>query len=293
LIAELDRRNRFIKEQKKQIRYWKKLQMEKKPTPGDKLEQIKLENKGKKKRWHGKRKDRKVLKSLSTKKIDWRNFFSCYCRAMQEGKWLRRQGRGAKSELLRRGQNVRLQGYEQFLLSEIYNQAVINTVARTEKVRKDIWEFIFCHKDFPIQYQFNPFEEYAKDDFEKTRCCWMILGELVNRNKAEWLEIIKLGSALQMDHKYISYDGTLFGIRFKKFVKKEMNNFINENKTIDGQTFDDKMMEKAINLYYLEDPKYTDFLDYEIYDQEDEIIKNQHLKDDVDRDIIKKQLDGR
>jgi hypothetical protein len=26
-------------------------------------------------------------------------------------------------------------------------------------------------------------------------------------------------------------------------------------------------MEKAINLFCLEDPKYADFLDYEIYDQ--------------------------
>jgi hypothetical protein len=69
---------------------------------------------------------------------------------MQEAKWLRRQGRYVKTELLRNGQNVRLQGDEQFLLWEMYYQSIINAEARTERVRKDVWEFTFCHQEFPV-----------------------------------------------------------------------------------------------------------------------------------------------
>jgi hypothetical protein len=209
---------------------------------------------------------------------------------MQEPQRLRNQKRYAKTEILREGKNVRLQGNEEFLLWEMYYQGIINTVARTEKVRKEVWEFTFCHQELPIEYHFNPFEEYAKDDFEKTRCCWMMLGYLVSKNKADWLEIIELGNKLQMDGKHISYDDTLFGVRFKKFVEEGMNNYNEEDEVTNGQTFDEKMMKKAIKLYQLEDPIFSDFLDYEIYDQEDEIMKNQHIRDDVDKNIIKKTI---
>jgi hypothetical protein len=77
---------------------------------------------------------------------------------MQEGKSLRNQKRGIKAEILREGKNVRLQGDEEFFLWEMYYQGIINTVARTDRVRKDVWEFTFCHQELPIEYHFNPFE---------------------------------------------------------------------------------------------------------------------------------------
>jgi hypothetical protein len=55
-------------------------------------------------------------------------------------------------------------------------------------------------------------------------------------------------------------------------------------------TFDETMAQKAIYLYFSPDGSEVDFLDFEIYDQTDEIIIQQHLEDDRKNDLIKKSI---